>query len=827
MRSAQQQPFRLLVVLLLLPPPCAFASSTSNSSDVNPYQSGCLKALLPGWDKERVCNSEDSLQDQLDGVCRQQSSPLDYRELRIFAANWETATFQAWLVQILLSEILDVPVTIETSLSTGNLNFYDKNNAFEYGSIAFWTGFETAAAVKDCRLLQQSGNPSEYQPCHHFHPELWYSDPAVESDIKNGVDQKAVDLPTSLGATAFNSIFVTRFSVDKDPTLSSYIGLQGEKNRQKLAETFLRPTTWEYYCTKISSSNCTAPDSVAQRPPASDSEAQRMFVQDLFTGHFRSTEENDCSGDRNSTCTGHIGDYPCGWNSYIYPQTYHLDIALKSNGEQSKTGAYEYQQLYDMWMAANATKNNLMMRWWSPDPLYQRFLGTDAEMFKVAMPTPSLQCLANRISVFDRCKDNATLLELVGDSMGVCDDQRQILRKLVSTAAKDDPLTTPEPFLSPGYQSFQLYTMSDLQLLDLLLYAAKFETPREAVCHWFVDNLKEMQQFIPPTYPRSLMLLNNYDPLMVAALVLGVVAILVVLGMTGMVAYMRNKPAILLAQVEFLSMILFGSLLIAVAGIASANRHTGQVCVAKLWLANVGNTLVFVPLIIKVQAINKLMQQSRRMKRVKLSKASLFKTVFAIFFLMIVYLTVWSIVDPPSETAEYETTGTITHDERTIYSGRTCCRSNFHAFYFANFGWQILLLLWAAFLALQNRRAAKRFNETIWLALLAYSSFILMLGQLILFMMRGKVGVSILNGCESVLYSLQAISTMASYFVPRVQQVVEDDRLGVTRSSVVVRVGDEDYSDSFSHQRTRPVRAVELESHNTRDLTSCQENDDQ
>jgi len=93
----------------------------------------------------------------------------------------------------------------------------------------------------------------------------------------------------------------------------SYFGLQGEENRQKLADLCLRPTTWKQYCEEVSPSNCTIPDETAQRAPEVEDEEDRMFVDGLYTGHFRKTEENDCETYPHN-CTGHIADYPCGWS---------------------------------------------------------------------------------------------------------------------------------------------------------------------------------------------------------------------------------------------------------------------------------------------------------------------------------------------------------------------------------------------------------------------------------------------------------------------------------------------------------------------------------
>ena len=139
---------------------------------------------------------------------------------------------------------------------------------------------------------------------------------------------------------------VPRFTGEHDPSLLSYLGLQGEANRKKLAETFLTPTTWDEYCTLVSIDNCTTPDDTALRPPQDDSEKGKYHVKEnnAYRGYFRNTTENDCETNPD-TCTGHIADYPCGWTSYIQPITYHLNIPLKSNGNEPGSNGYSSSSL--------------------------------------------------------------------------------------------------------------------------------------------------------------------------------------------------------------------------------------------------------------------------------------------------------------------------------------------------------------------------------------------------------------------------------------------------------------------------------------------------
>jgi hypothetical protein len=202
----------------------------------------------------------------------------------------------------------------------------------------------------------------EYLNCAHVIPEVWTArSEFVAEYIREGI----LEAPYALGALGKEGWYIPKFTAETDPSLTSWIGLKGYENRQKLANTFLRPTTWKDYCEEVSPNNCTEADGTAQRYPSED-ETTQFFSDGLYTGHFRATEKNDCD-QFPSNCTGHIGDFPCGWGGSLEAQCYHLDIALESNGAEPYSGGYTYGQLGQIWRAANATRNHVAMMWVEPD----------------------------------------------------------------------------------------------------------------------------------------------------------------------------------------------------------------------------------------------------------------------------------------------------------------------------------------------------------------------------------------------------------------------------------------------------------------------------
>ena len=271
----------------------------------NPFtDGGCLYQRKANWTKKRVCTSNDPPEHEKLGYCT--PNIFEYGEIRIASQNWESAFFETWILQTVLSEMLGVPTSVETAKPNTTVDFYDPLARFEYGFSDGWTCLERAKELGDCSLVS---NDTEYECCAHFVPELWNLDA-----VFNQQAQDIIEPATGMGTIGEEFWFVPKFTAERDPTLTSYLGLEGEENRRKLAETFKRPTRWGEYCQEVSETNCTEPDNFATRAPIDSMEADSFFVSPDYFGFFRNTSKNDCDANP-FNCTGHIIDYPCGWTS--------------------------------------------------------------------------------------------------------------------------------------------------------------------------------------------------------------------------------------------------------------------------------------------------------------------------------------------------------------------------------------------------------------------------------------------------------------------------------------------------------------------------------
>jgi len=799
--------------------------SDPGNISINPYYSGCLHQKVPGWTKLRTCGRHDSVKEV--GVSCQPPNFESYLEIRIATGNWDSSTALGWLTQIILSEILGIPSSMESGALGSSRDFYDVHGKMDYdrSNSAEPLAIATELEGCDCRSLilpsqqsqqqqQQSlssassSESSDYIPCAHFYPEFWGNPvPYIES--------LQVEPPESIGLLGQESWFVTKFTAQQDSTLVSYHGLQGEANRQKLAATFKRPTTWKQYCEEVAAThtnNCSTPDHVAQRAPETEEEASRMFVEGLYTGHFRLTDANNCNLHP-TTCTGHIANYPCGWKSFMEANIYHLDIALDpANGPDHSPGGYTTQQLTDMWHAANATQEHLMMMWWTPEPLYQKFVHTASEMQRVMLKPYTMECeIGRNFSNHEHSQECAEDLYLrVGDPEGACENPTEPLRKLISAGLRDvlEHPDIPSAAQSPAYDALRRFQISEVQLGELFDLWETEATPRDAVCTWAANNLDLLHSTIPMSYPR---VAQEEAPSAFGyvALTCGCLATAIVAATAWMVYQHQGKPSIQFAQFDFLSIVLTGSFFVGIGSILLSLPASDGTCLSSVWFVYIGYTLELVPLIVKVAAVNTMMDAARTMRRITLNRAHLFRAVALISLCLIIYMAVWSGKDPPHHATEFSLTEFSTDQGERIVGKTYYCSGNSNIWEYVAVGWNVVLLVGASVLAFQTRNTIKMFNESRTLAFLTYSHFIFVVLRVSTFILENNVRGSILGHVRSVLYAFDQILACGIYFLPKL--LASDQPSGsisMGRSTVHLRFDPRPFSSSAEPQ-SNPFRKRE------------------
>jgi len=748
-------------------------SSCVDGECQNPFtDGGCLAQNLPDWKRKRVCSSEDA-----EGSQDCLPSQLDYPEVRILGQNWESSIFQVWILQIVLSEMMGVPTSVELGSADMRLDFYAPDMPMDYGVAYDWEGHKRANDIGDCLLLKANdgnlrGPKDEYQSCAHVVPEIW------SGSIKTVQELEQAEIVTprqSMGALGQQTWFIPKFTGEYDPTLLNYLGLQGEENRKKLAATFLRPASWKEYCENVSTDGCNTPDEVAKRAPADEEEERRMFAEGQYTGHFRATDQNNCTKNP-LTCTGHIVDYPCGWDSNTKQLTYHLDIALESNGAEAVSGGYSYSQMTEIWAAANATKNHVIMQWWTPEALYRTFMGTDASFEGVGLPASTTECVAARVDPVVRCEGD--FAAQVGSAVGACaDPPRPLYRSLTSSLeTMSSSLELPLAQQSPAYDAISALKLTDLDLNDIFAHWLEKGVDkygydgREAACTWVTDNFAYIQTAMPKTYPRVVQQQTSTDGELIRLVAFVVSSIGFVVNVVSALLTIRNRQlkSFVKAQIEFIWLIVGGLLMVSLCAVVLSFRPSDLSCSAVLWLMNLGYTLELAPLIVKMAAINRIMVATAKMKRVVLKMPHLFGVVGALLLVVMTCLTAWMIVDTPHETIQYDlTTDTTLLGESIVSSTSYCSSMDDNTWNYMSLTWHSVLLLFAAVLAFQTRSIPRDVNESHTLAIMIYSHFVFLVLRAILFLIQSKLSKSHSSLYLSLILSLDTVATCVIYFFPK------------------------------------------------------------
>jgi len=744
------------------------------AAGANPYASGCLRAKLGSERRVRVCNSDDaSAERNKNGTSTHNTSEgrcampeFDYPEIRIAPGNWESSIFQSFIMQIALSEILGVPCSIESGSRDVLLSFYDESNAFPYPNRAYgWDDLKTANAAPrgDCTYVLDQ---VEDATCAHILPEVWAGQRTAWTEART---EGFIEPPEGTVTVGKLSWYLPRFVVAQDPSLATYLGLRGEENRRRLAETFLRPTTWLDYCNEVSETNCVVPDEVAQRAPTlaeiEEGTSNKYRLEGAYTGYFRKTPQNDCS---NSTaCTGHIVDAPCTWSTNVNQQLYWNDIHLESNGPLEPNNGHTYGDMLDIWEASVETRSPVMMWWWYPDATVQKYEGTPGEFHPIVLPDPTEECRDSRIGSDERCSDDVWVRR--GNEEGKCDEEAHSMKRIIASSVGEETFKANAAERSPGYQTIQNIAIDNLNLETMLgAWVKNGYDAREAVCGWVAANLDKVMDFVPRGHPRSLVVNSWYGSeagLLYAAMAIGAIAIVLVVLSSWTVYKYRTKRIIRNSQVDFLFLVLFGCLLVGVAGIIYTLEPGRGTCTAKEFLIMLGFTFVMVPLLVKIEAILWIQRAGKRMKRVKLRRSQLYELVAVFVVTVLCYLIAWAVVDPPKR----EEFLTLPDVAGTKVVKSVQCASNSAVWKLVEYLWEFLLIIIATLLAYQARHVRQEFNESELLYRLCYVQFFLLVLRAMIFFLQqaGYIAPTVEAGVTSLFLSFSSISALGLYFGPK------------------------------------------------------------
>ena len=357
--------------------------------------------------------------------------------------------------------------------------------------------------------------------------------------------------------------------------------------------------------------------------------------------------------------------------------------------------------------------------------------------------------------------------------------------KYFARSFRESSIEVPVARRSPGHQLTSNIQLSDVDITQMMVDWVNRGVdkwnydPRDAVCTWVAQNYEDgmkLKNFLPPGYPRVIHQEAGYNSrLTYFCIALGVVGSVLSV-VAGCATYIfRGEKQIKFAQEQFMYLLSLGFFFVGVgASIYGAIPSIGS-CVARMWFVIIGFTLVYVPLLMKIFAINKLMNDSKKCRVTKVSKEKVYRVSGAVVGITVLYLLIWTIVDPPSPDPELFLRNEGSNDVDVYIQ----CSSKSMIWYFAAICWEGILICASAAVAFISRHIPAAFNESRVLGNVAYASFLFFVFRLIVF----ALPVIVLQPSNQAsiygfLLTLESVVVIGLYFGVKFYSIYkhEDDR---------------------------------------------------
>lgn len=366
-----------------------------------------------------------------------------------------------------------------------------------------------------------------------------------------------------------------------------------------------------------------------------------------------------------------------------------------------------------------------------------------------------------------------------GEKEGACDTPTQTLKKMITLGlyeASNDP-DMPEALWSPAYDVLANFQISHLQYGQIFQNWFRLDRDdfnfanRQATCQWVIDNLDMVKSFVPKSFPRSIEKEDFADsPLVTSALAIaGLVGVLLLL-LIVLVFAKRNTRVIYFAQIEFLSLLLVGSLLVVVGALLLTLPPTSGTCVATVWLTNIGYAVQLVPLAQRTFAINKLANIGKQMQRVRIRATRLFRVTGVALCLVGAFLAAWTVIDPPTKSEDYDLTTTANENGDTVVILSEMCASESDLWLVGSLSWQALVILPSLVVSIVVSRVTSDINDTKYVAatFVVHTMFLALRASIRAVM--GENNTAGLTAATSLLLSFDMCIASAIYIVPKLCQ---------------------------------------------------------
>jgi len=175
----------------------------------------------------------------------------------------------------------------------------------------------------------------------------------------------------------------------------------------------------------------------------------------------------------------------------------------------------------------------------------------------------------------------------------------------------------------------------------------------------------------------------------------------------------------------------------------------------------------YVPLLVKISAINDLAASGKHMQRVRVQRRVLCFYVTAGVALVAIFVLVWNIMDPPEEIFTYSMTDLKTSDGESIIAYEKACGSESNIWQLLSFAWRAALVVPGCLLAFFALRVREDMNDTKLVSSVLFIHLFFLIVMAVWYPQARKKSQSEVVGLGSLLLSAETIITLGVYVLPK------------------------------------------------------------
>lgn len=249
-------------------------------------------------------------------------------------------------------------------------------------------------------------------------------------------------------------------------------------------------------------------------------------------------------------------------------------------------------------------------------------------------------------------------------------------------------------------------------------------------------------------------------------MIVALLNLIIALGFMAFLFKFADRPVVRYAQPKFCALYCVGAAVLGLSLLTFLGENSDWNCMLRPWVFNIGITLMFGPLFVKIRRVVGLFS-NKKLKKIKITNTMLYKQMGYLLLVDVLVLVVWTAASPSTGVTKVRDeagVGPVTY---------VTCESDITQFVTLMFVYKVGLVGYGSYLAWQSRNMDTRFSEAHHIFLAMYN--IMFVGGVAL-LLSNALDVSVPSQLliQGLGTGWSCIASLCLVFIPKV--IRRDDR---------------------------------------------------